>query len=199
MSIRIIIATICLLLVLIFGTFFWSQERNDAGNDSITNFPIISVPTLNPTTTFDELLTNAPDSIQQKVLDNIYLDEFYVSSCNSGDLVSDVVVLVAQYKQNPQGVNSILTAETAFTAFENTMYKNWGHLIYKQSFQPNLNIVTFSTETIVDSEVLSDKYRVGTLSDDVTKIYYGWVLNYIIVAASKECLLGSMKSVYHIH
>ncbi len=202
MNIRIIIAVILLLIVLITGTLFLLQSKSGEVVDKIPDTSFIGVPTapaLAPGATFVDLLTSTPDSVQQKVLDNIHIDEYYLYPCNINNSISDVLVLVAQYKQNNLGINSFATAETALKAFENEIYKNWGHIIFRSSFQPNLYIQKFNDETVTDPHVWSEMYRVGTLSDNKTEIYYGWLLNYIVIASSKECLLGTMESVYGIH
>lgn len=199
MNIKIIFVVIFVLLVLIAGTFFGIQPKTENVPQTVTDFSAIGSPIVTPGKTFLDLLSGTPDPVQQKVLDNVYLDEYYLYPCTVNKKTTDVVVLVAKYKQNSEGINSFSNAEMAVKSFETEMYKKWGGIIYKESFQPNLSTKGFSDETLNNDQVLPNSYRVGTLSDNSTKIYYGWVLNYIIVAASKECLVGTMGSVYDMH
>lgn len=199
MNIKIFSFIIVVLILLIIGTIFLMPEGNITEPEAGTDFSTIGTPVENAPASFVDLLTTAPSPVQQKVLDNIYLDEYYVYPCNENGDIKNVLMLVAQYKANASGENSITNAEEAVGSFEDAIYSDWGHIVYKDAYIPNLNTVSFTDEKVIDEEVWAEKYRVGTLSDNKTKIYYGWVLNYILVASSKECLLSAMKSVYEIH
>jgi hypothetical protein len=198
MNIRILSVIIFVLIISIAGTFLLQKNNDQTIVPVNSDFSIIGIPRPAPPL-FTDLLTKTPNNLQQNVLDNVYLDEYYIYPCSYENQNTDVVVLVSKYKQDSSGVNSFIEAQTAFKSYENSIYQDWGHIIFKGSFKPNLEIITFDNESISNSDVLTDSYRVGKLSDNTTKIYYGWVLNYVLVASSKECLLASMESVYDVH
>lgn len=199
MKLRIILAIIVLLLTLIVCTLYFSKGGPDETPAEVTDFSTIGTPTTFVDTTFTSLLMLQPSATQKKVLENIYLDEYYIYPCTLNNVATDVVVLVAEYKPGATGINTFEAAEVALKSFETEMYPNWGHLVYKEAFNPAVIIRNFTDEPVSDPEVLSESYRVGVSADGKTKLYYGWVLNYVFVAASKECLVETMKRVYSIH
>lgn len=196
---RIILGMLVLLLTLIVCVWYFTKGTTDEVPGSVTDFSAIGVPTTATNTSFTSLLKQQPDETQQKVLDNIYLDEYYLYPCNITNPPTDVVVLVAQYKPNSAGLNTFQTAQSAVKTFEDDIYPNWGHLIFKDSFNAALSVRNFSEKGVSDPELVTETYRVGLSPDGQTQVYYGWVLNYIVVASSKDCLIETMKQVYSIH
>ena len=196
---KIFAIIIVVLVGLIVGTVFLMPNKTENIENGHTDFSFIGVPTITPEPSFTDLLTSTPDSMQKTVLDNVYLDEYYVYPCEMNGVTSNALVLVTKSKPDATGMNSFAEAEKAIRSYENAIYKDWGHIIYKETYNPNLSTVNFSDESINDETVWAEKYRVGNLSDNTTKIYYGWALNYLIVAASKECLLETMRSMYPVH
>ena len=199
MSLKFLSFIIAALIFLIAGTIFFMSDQNTIVSETETDFSTIGTPMENAPVSFVDLLSTAPSPVQQDVLDTIHLDEYYLYPCTENGTVKNVLMLVAQYKTDITGNNSISEAEESITSFEESMYSEWGHIIYEESFNPDLNIIGFADEAVNDEAVWAEKYRVGTLSDNKTKIYYGWVLNYIVVASSNGCMLSTMKSVYEIH
>jgi len=196
---KIIVTIIVLLFALILGTIFVMSDKEVPVENGNTDFSVIGLPVDTPKPKFTDLLIDTPNPLQQSVLDNVYLDEYYLYPCDVNGIESTALVLVAQYKANGTGLNTFEQAQGAVKSFEDDLYADWGHIIYKEAFNKNLNIVNFVDEKVTDEEVLTETYRVGNLSDGKTKIYYGWILNYLTTASSKECLLETLKSIYPIH
>ncbi len=147
---------------------------------------------------FSQLInkSNKPEQIQ--VLNNIYTDEYYIYPCVVDGVNEKVLMLVARSVER-NGMMSIRPAQDAIQTYENDLYHDWGSIIFEKKFNPELQTMAFKEVPIQSDHILSNAYRVGTLSDNTTNIYYGWLLNYIVVAASEACLLKTMESVYDVH
>jgi hypothetical protein len=106
---------------------------------------------------------------------------------------------VGKFVPNSQGINTFDKAVEKMSQFENKIYSDWGQVVFLEQFIPSFETPTFLTKSIQGYNIAADSYREGNLNTVNKKIYYGWVLNYIIVAADEECLLAAMEEIYHVH
>lgn len=150
-----------------------------------------------PPETFSEFMKVPPSPAQEVLRQEIYDDVYTLTPCSDMSSAS-VLVLLGQYREI-DGVNTFVAAQEAMVDFENDAYRDWGPAIFGASYVPSSLPPQISLERITNSHVLAESQTRLFHSDVNKSLYYGWTLNYLIVAPSSECLIETMESVYHIH
>ncbi len=151
-----------------------------------------------PSGNFVDFLAVSPSPTQRQLHEEIYTDEYYVYPCLDGDQKSNAIVLVGQYKP-VNGENTFIQAQTAVSRFEKDMYRDWSRNLFVGEFNQSNDDPVISVVPVSDPHVLADTYRLLRYEDTRQEIRYGWLLNYLVVATTEQCLFATMESIYHIH
>ena len=103
-------------------------------------------------------------------------------------------MLTAKYTQDPIE-NHLRDAEAAFTDWSPYILQDFGHILYPEV--ANLDsVVLDSFREVSGTDFMSSSAVIDGLT---LEVYYGWLLNYIFIAPSLECLEAAQFDVYAPH
>lgn len=183
-------------LILMVIWIFTNSGPENQNTSPVENSPQLT--RLEPAKNFTDALPKPLSAQAQKVVDQIHTDEYYNFECVDDGRQTSSLVLVGQYR-SVNGVNTFEASQRAMSVFEQVMYAEWGPLLIKSEFQVSNVDPQITSLRVGDSEVLADSYRRLYFSDVNQSLYYGWLLNYVVIAASEACLFETMKDIYHVH
>ncbi len=137
----------------------------------------------------NSVISSNPSNSFEQVLSELYLDTFLQFECVVPGRPSERALMVTT---RPDQNGNDTTARQAVLQWEPFMARDVGVALY-----PNLQDSDFN-DTILDfSDVGNDQLAAQfTVNGSARSIYYGWVLNFVVFATSKNCLTTAINDIY---
>ncbi len=184
------------LLLLVLSGLLWvvsKEEVTNTPNESdAAVLPYTPPASTEPPALFDELVDATPDLPLQNVLNLLYLDVYEEYQCPQVGAGEQALLVTAKYTPNAEGLNTLDEAQRAVAQWESSMLADVGHLLF-----PSYQIGELDAELVFaavpGTSMRSAATNIG--GKDVT-IAYSWLLNYVVIATSLDCLEATMKEVY---
>lgn len=194
----IITVIFIVLTLLVLGVFWYIQSQSTAPTEEeYTSFPNLEVADIKSVDDFRDLVQ--ADSPEHKaVVDAIYTDVYHYFSCKENNNESKALILIAKYSDQ-NGVNTYKPAVATFDRFESHILQDWGEVLFPDASATDFESLTFTTQPINDEHIAATEYRIGESTNKKYNVYYSWVLNYIVVATDKNCLLATLGGLYDVH
>ncbi len=196
-NIAITLIFIFLTLLVLVGFWYFSSNSPVPIEEEYSDFPNIELTDIKTVNDFRNVVQSESQQ-SEAVMDALYTDEYYYYSCKESDLESRVLILVAKYTSE-NGINTFNPAVDTFSSFETRLLQDWGEVLLPSSTVATQDALTFSTRALNNEYILATEYRVAETSDKKYKVFYGWLLNYIVIATDQECLFKALEDLYHIH
>ena len=155
------------------------------------NYEVIDLPTELP---LPEVVSANPSPQFDEVLSGLYLDLYWVEECRSPSGSERALILVAQPSLNPEG-GDIEYVKEAVNKWEPYMLQDVGQVLYhKQSYlEYQDTLLEFSD---YDYEHRFANFMIG---DESFELHYGWVLNFLVLTSTPECLAAVIYDTYAPH
>lgn len=198
MNIKFIITLIFVGALSIAVVFvFMSKNSNVAGTATPTSFPVVSNISNKPaslTELFNQDLSNEHNVMMSLVQQN----EYYLQNCTYENRENKTLILVAKYSQDENGNNTFASVDSAMKNFEDNVYADWGSVLFGNKYVPATDVPEFQIKRIKNLNIAADYYKFTKISKNHS-LYYGWVLNYLLISTNETCLLNAMEELYPIH
>lgn len=187
------------LTILVLGVFFFfgSSTLNQDSAQTFTELPTIELADVKSAENFSEIIT-ADSKEHIDVIASIYDDSYQYFTCKQGGVESRVLILIGQYVDQ-NGVNTFAPSVQTFRAFETRLLEDWGEALLPSVSATAFGPLTFITKPLNDEHIVATEYRAGQTSDNMYQVYYGWVLNYIVITTNENCLFETMETLYDVH
>jgi hypothetical protein len=185
------------LLVLGVLVYFSSSTRNSNPTQTFTELPTIELEDIKSTDNFSEIIT-ADSKEHNDVIASIYDDSYQYFTCKQSGKESQVLILIGQYVDQ-NGVNTFAPSVQTFKDFETRLLDDWSEVLLPAVPATTFGPLTFTTKPLNDEHIVVTEYRVGQTSDNKYQVYYSWVLNYIVIATTEDCLFDTMEGLYDVH
>lgn len=200
MSKNLVVTIIFLVLtILVIGVFFLSgsSQFNQNPTQTFTELPAIELADIKSTDNFSTIVS-ADSKEHTAVMASIYDDSYQYFTCKQNGIESRVLILIGQYV-GQNGVNTFAPSVQNFRAFETRLLEDWSEVLLPTVATTTFGPLTFVTKPLNDEHIAVTEYRAGKTSDNKYQVYYGWVLNYILITTSENCLFETMEALYHVH
>lgn len=200
MSKNLVVTIIFLVLtMLVLGAFFLlsSSKFNQNPAQTFTELPTIELADVKSNENFSEIVT-ADSKEHNDVMASIYDDSYQYFTCKQGGVESRVLILIGQYVDQ-NGVNTFAPSVQTFRTFETRLLEDWGEVLLPSVSTTAFGPLTFSTKPLNDEHIVASEYYIGKTSDNMYQVYYGWVLNYIVITTNENCLFETMETLYDVH
>ncbi len=153
------------------------------------------------TTAFETLLVAPPSPALTEVIEMTYANSYKQYSCTTDDTNEVALMLAGRYDGDLVG-SGYETIERDMRAWENQILADLGHVLFPGVDTSNYKqIIVFEDVPFSDPESYGEDVRRARVLFGVEEryVYYGWLLNYVIITTSESCLKEVMRGVYHVH
>lgn len=188
---------VSLTLLVLGSLWYFSGQTSVPEQDTYTNLPRIELTDAKTQTDFTEVV-EADSAEHEAVMNAIYTDEYYYFTCIQNNEESRTLILVSKYVDE-NGVNTFEPSRKAFSNFESRLLEDWSEVLLPNVTTNNIGELKFTTRLLNNPHIVATEYRIGETADKSYKVYYGWVLNYIIAATNENCLFKTMEDLYGVH
>lgn len=184
--------------------FPWQgPDRDDHGEDDHDHvdvrviegppegYEVVDVPQVGSVTT---LAQTSPSPQFDALVETLFADKFWVRECRSNGFVEQVLILTAQ-PDPTLGEAQFMPTERALEAWEAFMVQDIGQTLFPSLAQEVLDPVTLQ----FTSRSLDSRYAVFDVGSQSYQVHYGWVLNFVILTTSHNCLIATINDLYAPH
>ncbi len=190
---KIIVLGIGLLAIAISGTLWLlSDVPTTPDVPSYGELPYIQSTSTAEDILLTELIDTTPDASFQAVLDLLYLDIYETYQCPDIGKDEQTLLVTAKYTPNSDGLNTLDEAKRAVAAWEPRMFLDVGHLLFP-AITSSERAVPLTFAPVPGTSMRSAK---TTINGVKVTVAYSWLLNYIVIGTSLDCLEMTMKDVY---
>jgi hypothetical protein len=190
---KIIILGIGLLMLVISVVLWFLNGAPPSPNvPSYSEFPSIQSTSTVETVLLTDLVDTTPDASFQAVIDLLYLDIYKTYQCPELGADEQALLVTAKYTPDANGLNTLDEASLAVVAWESRMLTDVGHLLFPSITLNERNVpLTFSP---VPGTTMRSAETV--VSGTQVTVAYSWLLNYVLISTSLDCLEMTMGVVY---
>jgi hypothetical protein len=194
---KIIILLALTMLSVVFVVWFLEGRVDHAPENTETfgELPFVQSTSSVQQVLFSDLVTQAPDASFAAVLDLLHLDVYDTYTCPQYGPDEQTLMVIAKYVPDSEGINSLSAAKVAVAQWESFMLVDVGHLLY-----PTFAIGSFTTPVAFQA-VPGTSLRSAevTINGKKITIAYSWLLNYVLISTSLDCLEATMEKIYEHH
>jgi len=181
------------LAVLVIG---WLQ-RDPTSVVQVTELPII-LGADRETNAFEALLQSEPSAPLKEVINFTFADSYKLYSCTNGT-TEEVALMLAGRHDGDLTTSGYETINSAVRTWEPLAFNEFGHILLPDidtaSYQQQLS---FEDVPVLSGSFITEVRRAKVqLGVKEAYVYYGWLMNYIILTTSETCMYQIANKVYH--